>query len=75
MQQALQAVENGLSRKKAAKLHGIPPATLRGRMKGAVTVKQFAIDRQALSDVQETQLAQWAHVQDVLGMAPTHYQL
>ena len=44
-------------------------------MKGAVTVKQFAIDRQALSDVQETQLAQWAHVQDVLGMAPTHYQL
>ena len=75
MQQALQAVENGLSHRKAAKLYGVPPTTLRGRMEGAVAIKQFAIDRQALSDVQETQLVQWAHVQDALGMPPTHYQL
>lgn len=58
MQEALQAVENGLTRRGAAKKYKIPLSTLRNRLGGAVTVKQNATDRQALSDVQESWLSQ-----------------
>lgn len=75
MQEALEAVDNGLSRKKAAKQSGIPLTTLRHRLSGSVTVKQNAIDRQALSDVQESQLARWIIVQEALGAPASHYQI
>lgn len=58
MQQAIQAVENGLSRHAAAKQYEVPLSTLRDCLRGAITVKQNAADRQALSDIQESRLAQ-----------------
>lgn len=75
MQDALVAIEKGMSRKGAAKQYGIPLSTLRDRLDGAVTIKQNAIDRQALSDVQESQLARWIIVQEALGTSPSHYQV
>jgi lambda repressor-like predicted transcriptional regulator len=75
MQQALFAVRNGLSSTKASKEYGIPHSTLRNRLSGAVPKKQDNIDRQALSDVQESHLAQWARIQEALGQPPTHFQL
>lgn len=75
MQKALEAIENGQSIRKAGKQFGIPEATLRGRVKGAVSVRQNAADRQLLSPDQEEWLAQWIRVQEHLGQAPTHHQV
>ena len=75
MSQAIFAVENGLSKTAAAKQYGIPKSTLLGRLSGAVNKKQCAIDRQLLSDTQESCLAQWAIIQEKLGTPATHHQL
>ena len=75
MSQAIFAVENGLSKTAAAKQYGIPKSTLLGRLSGAVNKKQCAVDRQVLSDIQESSLAEWAKIQEMLGAAPTHDQL
>ena len=75
MSQAIFAVQNGLSKKEAAKQYGIPKSTLLGRLSSAVNKKQDAINRQVLSDTQESSLAQWAIIQEKLGTPPTHRKL
>lgn len=72
---AMEKVASGVPVGTAAKLHGIPRHTLRGRCKGAGTVTQANNAQQLLSKEQEERLATWAKVQDSLGLAPTHNQL
>jgi len=75
MQQAILAMESGMSQRLAVKTYGIPRATLQDRLAGAVSMKEHAADRQHLSEAQEKDLARWSHVQEALGLVPTHYQL
>jgi len=75
MQNALLAVQNGLEPAAASKKYGIPRSTLRGRLSGANTFKQAATDRQMLSPIQEADLATWVKIQELLGQAPTHFQI
>jgi 4-hydroxybenzoate polyprenyltransferase len=75
MQSALLAVQNGLEPAAASKQYGIPRSTLRGRLRGANTLKQSAADRQMLSPVQEADLATWVKIQERLGQAPSHFQI
>lgn len=75
MLDALVAIEKGMSPRGAAKQYGISLSTLRDRLDCTVTVKQNAIDRQALSDAQERQLARWILVQEAIGTSPTHYRV
>lgn len=53
----------------------IPLSTLHGRLNGAVSVKQNAVDRQLLSKVDEAWLARWILIQERLGQPPTHHQI
>src|SRR4051812_29115037 len=75
MQQAILAVRSGATKAKAATECGIPKSTLLERLDGAVSKKQQGIDRQMLSESQEFSLAEWARVQGLLGLPPTHLQL
>src|SRR5690242_1644032 len=75
MQSALFAVQNGLEPAAASKIYGIPRSTLQGRLSGANTSKQAATDRQMLSPIQEADLATWVKIQELLGQAPTHFQI
>ncbi len=72
---AILAVENGMSRNKAAKEYKIPRSTLQGRLKGFRSTRQYHIDVQVLSETQEAMLAQWARIQLSLGFSLTHSQL
>ena len=51
MEQAILAVESGMSQRQAVKQYGIPKSTLQNRLIGAISIKQHAIDRQCLSDI------------------------
>ncbi len=75
VQGAILAVQNGMSKAKAAREYRIPRATLQGRLQGAKSISERQIDRQALSDTQEQMLVQWALVQHSLGCSLTHRQL
>jgi len=75
MEEALEAVKNGLSITKAAKEFDVPYSTLQGRIKGAVPKKEDAADRQLLTESQESWLANWILIQEQLGKAPTHHQI
>lgn len=75
MEEAIGAVKNGLSITKAAKEFDIPYSTLQGRVKGAVSRKEEAADRQLLTEGQESWLANWILIQEQLGKAPTHRQI
>ena len=75
MEEAIEAVKNGLSITKAAKEFDVPYSTLQGRIKGAVPKKEDAADRQLLTESQESWLANWILIQEQLGKAPTHHQI
>ncbi len=75
LQAALTAVENGMPKSRAAKEYQIPRKTIHDRINGATTKKQQGIDRQILSDEQESLLVQWTVVQAKIGCAPSHHLL
>ena len=75
IQKALEKVASGVPVATAAREHGIPRHTLRGRYKGTGTMAEAKIAQKLLSTEQEERLAAWALVQDSLGLGPTYAQL
>jgi hypothetical protein len=75
IQQALNAITNGMSQRKAELEYGVPRATLQNRMKGHISRQEAHVPQQRLSTVQEQRLAEWVLVQESLGLAPTHGQI
>ncbi|KJZ69105.1 hypothetical protein HIM_11512 [Hirsutella minnesotensis 3608] len=73
--QALQAIANGVSVRKASKQWGVPRATLYDRMHGRECRKAAFSPLQRLSQTQENQLTEWVLIQDALGLPPTHSQI
>lgn len=73
--QALEAVANGQSARKAALDWGIPKSTLQNRLYGHESHQQAAESQQRLSPVQEGHLTNWILVQEALGLPPTHAQI
>ena len=73
--QAINAVRNGVSIRRAALDWGIPRKTLHNRFTGTQPRKDAFESRQRLSKVQESHLAEWIHTQVALGLPPTHAQL
>lgn len=75
IQNALLAIEAGMSIRSSASAHGVPYQTLRARKHGSVTRKEANYDNQRLSPTQENHLKKWALFQGSLGLPPTHCQL
>ncbi|KAK2773435.1 transposase [Colletotrichum kahawae] len=63
---ALKAIANGQSIKKAAFEHGMPRLTLQYRMKGVQTRDIAFSDLQRLSPTQESHLAEWVNLRTLL---------
>ena len=59
----------------AARNHGVPYTTLRGRLSGKLPKSTAQVNRQRLSIVQEERLTQWILLQSALGCPPTHRQI
>lgn len=72
---ALNALQSGVSLRKAAKDWGIPLSTLHDRFKGSTSIRKAMQHTQRLSADQESSLANWVLVQGQLGLAPTHEQI
>ena len=70
--QAIEAVSNGQSIRKASLEWGIPKTTLRARLLGQQPHQQAAEHLQKLSPTQEDHLAKWALAQAALGFPVTH---
>ncbi|RXG50412.1 hypothetical protein VDGE_30607 [Verticillium dahliae] len=64
---ALQAIIDGCSTRKASRDWNIPATTLRGRLKGATTIREAKAPYQRLSQAQEQHLARWIIEQGALG--------
>lgn len=75
LQNAIRAINNGMSQSEAARRWGIPRPTLVGRLKGRSARKEAFKSLQRLSSVQERHLAGWILTQDTIGLAPTHNQI
>jgi hypothetical protein len=73
--QAVIAVTNGQSVKKAALHWGIPRSTLRHRLQGTEPREEAFAGQQRLSPVQERHLTRWILTQGDLGLPPTHAQI
>ncbi|CCF45332.1 transposase, partial [Colletotrichum higginsianum] len=73
--QAIQAVSDGQSLRKAAREYGIPITTLHNRLTGTQARAAAFSDLQRLSPDQEAKLAEWVRIQHALGVAPTHQQV
>ncbi|KAI1000588.1 hypothetical protein K3495_g7605 [Podosphaera aphanis] len=74
LQEALKALANGQSLKKASSKWGVPRSTLQNRLKGVQSRDVASSDSQRLSLTQENCLAEWIRVQGNLGLPPTHHQ-
>jgi hypothetical protein len=75
LQDALNAIANGMSKSRAAKEWGIPRPTLINRINGANPRKEAFSSLQRLSTSQETHLTAWVLTQGALGLSPTHAQV
>lgn len=75
LKEALQAVQTGVSIRRAAKLHGVPRNTIADRIHGAASRKDANEVSQRLSRLQEEHLSQWILAQDALKLPPTHQQV
>jgi Tc5 transposase DNA-binding domain/helix-turn-helix, Psq domain len=75
IQNALADIANGVPAKTAAKNHGIPRTTLRGRISGSQNHRSAYSNMQRLSPEQEDHLAAWILQQESLNYAPTHAQV
>ncbi|CCF43077.1 transposase, partial [Colletotrichum higginsianum] len=73
--QALDAITNGMPIKRAGQVYGIPRSTLQYRIKGTQPRSIAFSDLQRLSVSQEAKLAEWVRIQHALGVAPTHLQV
>ncbi|KAF4474422.1 hypothetical protein CGGC5_v016974 [Colletotrichum fructicola Nara gc5] len=73
--QALEAIANGQSIRKASAEFGIPNSTLQNRLRGIQSRGLAYSNLQRLSPTQEKHLAEWVRVQAALGLPPTHQQL
>lgn len=72
---ALEAIQNGLSQRKAAKRWGIPRSTLQKRLNGSQSRSDANEYLQRLSRQQESHLAEWVLVQSNLGLPLTRQQI
>ena len=72
---ALNAVNSGTPLRRAARDFGIPLATLHDRRAGQQSKTTAHMSQQKLSPIQESRLAEWIRIQDVLGLAPTYIQI
>lgn len=75
IENAIQKVGNGISRRAAAAQYGIPESTLRRRLTGIQSRQKSHEWRQKLLVVQEASLRDWIIVQDNLGFPPSHTQV
>ena len=75
LQNALNAVANGMSQRKAKSEYSVPHATLQNRIKGHISRLEAHVPQQRLSTVQEERLTEWVLMQESLGLAPTHGQI
>ncbi|KAM9874815.1 transposase [Verticillium dahliae] len=73
--QALEAVLNGQSLRKASAEWGIPRSTLRCRIQGTQPRDIAFSSQQKLSPTQEKHLVEWVRIQAALGLPPTHQQV
>ncbi|KAK6206190.1 transposase [Colletotrichum tabaci] len=73
--QALEAISNGQSIRKAAQQYGVPRTTLQHRLQGTQTRASAFSDLQRLTVSQEAKLAEWVRIQHALGLPPTHQQV
>jgi len=73
--QALQAIANGMSQRKAEREYGIPCSTLQARLNGILGKSQAHSHEQRLSPIQEERLVSWILAQESLGLSPTHTQV
>ncbi|KAI0996863.1 hypothetical protein K3495_g11320 [Podosphaera aphanis] len=74
LQEALEALANGQTLKKASSKWGVPRSTLQNRLKGVQSRDVASSDSQRLSLTQENCLAEWIRVQGNLGLPLTHHQ-
>ena len=75
LQLAISDVHNGLSMRKAAKLHGVPTSTIAHRLSGTQNRQTSHQHLQKLSPAQEKSLCSWVVIQDSIGCPPTHAQI
>lgn len=75
VEQAIEAIVNGQSLRKASLEWGVPRTTLSDRLTGTKPWKQAFSGLQKLSPSQEDHLAQWVLTQDALGLPPSHLQV
>ncbi|KAF6833664.1 transposase [Colletotrichum plurivorum] len=73
--QALNAIANGTSQRKASLEYGVPKTTIVRRLQGVKGRDGAWARYQRLSPEQETHLTEWVRVQAALGLPPTHQQL
>ncbi|KAF7889298.1 uncharacterized protein EAF01_010031 [Botrytis porri] len=73
--EALRAITNGASIRRASLDYGVPRTTLHDRIYGGVSHQKGAQILQKLSPIQENRLAEWILVQEALGTSPTHRQI
>ncbi|KAF7909664.1 uncharacterized protein EAF01_003382 [Botrytis porri] len=73
--EALRAITNGASIRRASLDYGVPRTTLHDRIYGGVSHQNGAQILQKLSPIQENRLAEWILVQEALGTSPTHRQI
>ena len=75
VQQALNAVANGMSVRMAHREYGVTRGIIRGRIDGHLSRSEAQESYQRLSLVQEQCLADWVLTQEALGQNPTHSQI
>ena len=75
LQQAVQAVKNGVPQTQAARQYGVPRGTLQSRTYGHLPMRVAKEPSQRLSMQQEKHLRDWILAQASLGLPPTHLQL
>ena len=73
--QALDAIANNVSIRRASLDWGVPRATLQNRLYGHESHQEAAIPLQKLSPVQEKCLTDWVLVQESLGLGPIYTQI
>jgi len=75
VREALEAVANGQSIRKASLTWGVPRMTLQDRLYGKESRSQAFINLQKLPPIQESRLVDWILLQGVAGHPPTHMQI
>jgi len=75
LRNAAAEVLGGAPVRTAARLHGVPPSTLRDRLNGRLPKAVAQTSRARLSLVQEQRLTGWILLQAALGCPPTHHQV